>query len=326
MEGQPREGGSSETTEAGPQAVPKVGDPGANSGTRQSATPSNGQSADSSSAPGDGKPSTLAEKAPGASAGSALPDISQDLLKKAAEMRANNLTAADIEQVRKAAEGLLKDLSAKDLTNLANSKEIQQTLEQLARRIDPQQMEQLARQLLSQKEIRDELQAVGKLLLENRQAKETIAGFADKAREIAEEFKKQGYKPGSPPDAKPLDLSGQAADRAGDGSPSTYGQAKSNTTRVLPRGEPLKRMGQSGEVPSPRIKSGNISDLKQEGEPIYGRPNPRSAPARVPYSTAYPGYRREAERSVQRSQVPPRLRTLIRNYFDAINPDAEKHP
>ena len=51
-----------------------------------------------------------------------------------------------------------------------------------------------------------------------------------------------------------------------------------------------------------------------------------SAPARVPYSAAYPGYRRDAERSVQRSQIPPRMRALVRNYFDAINPDAGKHP
>jgi hypothetical protein len=261
---------------------------------------------------------------------STAPSLSQDLLKKAVEMRAGSLTAADIERVRKAAEGLLKDLSAKDLANLANSKEIQQTLEQLARQVDPKQMEQLARQLLSQKEIRDELQAAGKLLMENRQAKETIAGFADKAREIAEQFRKQGFKPGGPPDSfqGPPDLSAEAGHQAGSepGSWTGFGGAKRGYRHANGSAEALRGMGRSGGVAGRSGERNGLVDSKLEGEQIYGSTRPGAAPARVPYSSAYPGYRREAERSVRTSQAPPRLRVLIRNYFDGINPDAEKKP
>jgi hypothetical protein len=262
---------------------------------------------------------------------SAAPTLSQDLLKKAAEMRAGSLTAADIERFRKAAEGLLKDLSAKDLANLASSKEIQQTLQQLARQVDPKQMEQLAQQLLSQKEIRDELQAVGKLLMENRQAKETIAGFADKAREIAEEFQKRGFRPGGPPNSMqaPLDPSGQAGIGASSPPDMGSGEAQRSYGRGNRGAEAVKGMGRSGEMQRRSTPRGGLIDSKAEkpeGEPIYASSRPGAAPARVPYSSAYPGYRREAERTVQRSQVPPRLRVLVRNYFDGINPDAEKRP
>jgi hypothetical protein len=258
---------------------------------------------------------------------STAPDLSQDLLKKAAEMRAGSLTAADIERVRKAAEGLLKDLSAKDLANLANSKEIQQTLEQLARQVDPKQMEQLARQLLSQKEIRDELQAVGKLLMENRQAKETIAGFADKAREIAEQFRKQGFRPGGPPgSAQGLpDPSGEAAG-SGPGSWPGFGEAKRGYRHADGGAEALRGTGRSGLPAGQSGRRNGLNDSRLDGEQIYGSSRPGASPARVPYSSAYPGYRREAERSVRTSQVPPRLRVMIRNYFDGINPDAEKKP
>jgi hypothetical protein len=261
-----------------------------------------------------------------------LPNLSEDLIKKAAEMRADKLTPSDIEQFRKAAEGLLKDLSAKDLVNLANSKEIQQTLQQLARQVDPQQMEQLARQLLSQKEIRDELQAVRKLLMENRQAKETIAGFAEKAKEIAKQFQEQGYKPrGFPNDLdSTMGASKMGTTRGGSGAGNeagsgaggargTYGARRNGS-------EALNGAGRSGQSATQAAKRESNSGWIPEGETIYGRTRPGSAPARVPYFAAYPGYRREAERSVQRSQVPPRLRGLIRNYFDAINPDTTKKP
>jgi hypothetical protein len=262
---------------------------------------------------------------------SAAPNLSQDLLKNAAEMRAGSLTAADIERFRKAAEGLLKDLSAKDLANLASSKEIQQTLQQLARQVDPKQMEQLARQLLSQKEIRDELQAVGKLLMENRQAKETIAGFADTAREIAQEFQKRGLRPGGSPNSMqvPLDPSGQAGIGTGSPPETGLGEAQRSYGRGNRGAEAVKGIGRSGEMQGRSAPRSGLIDSKTEkpeGEPVYGSSRPGAAPARVPYSSAYPGYRREAERTVQRSQVPPRLRVLVRNYFDGINPDAEKRP
>jgi hypothetical protein len=210
---------------------------------------------------------------------------------------------------------------------LANSKEIQQTLQQLARQVDPKQMEQLARQLLSQKEIRDELRAVGKLLAENRQAKEAIAGFADKAREIAKQFQEQGYKPPALPD----DLgSAMGTPRGGLGAGSQRGSGAGGTQRSRTRSgngsETLNGTGNGGGRSDGSGRHVNDNGLNAGDEPVYGRARSGSAPARVPYSAVYPGYRRDAERSVVRSQVPPSMRDLIRNYFDAINPDATRKP
>ena len=313
------QGATNQGTKAGDQVKPDVPAPE----TMASETPQD--------APKDQTKETSLPSGVADALSSAAPNLSQDLLKKAAEMRAGSLTPADIERFRKAAEGLLKDLSAKDLANLASSKEIQQTLEQLARQVDPKQMEQLAQQLLSQKEIRDELQAARKLLMENRQAKETIAGFADKAREIAEEFQKQGFRPGGPPNSMqaPLDPSAQPGIGAGSPPETRLGEAQRSYGPGNRGNEALKGTRRSGEMQNRSVPRSGLIDSKaekQEGEPIYASSRPGAAPARVPYSSAYPGYRREAERTVQRSQVPPRLRVLVRNYFDGINPDVEKRP
>ncbi len=63
---------------------------------------------------------------------------------------------------------------------------------------------------------------------------------------------------------------------------------------------------------------------KPGGEYLFLQAKPGAGAARTPYSSAYPQYRREAERSVERSQVPQHMRSVIRKYFDAINPDANK--
>ena len=71
--------------------------------------------------------------------------------------------------------------------------------------------------------------------------------------------------------------------------------------------------------------SGNLQ-RGSGGEYLYLQSKAGAGAARAPYSSAYPQYRREAERSVERSQVPPRMRSVVRSYFDAINPDAAKKP
>jgi hypothetical protein len=60
------------------------------------------------------------------------------------------------------------------------------------------------------------------------------------------------------------------------------------------------------------------------GEYLYLQSKAGTGAARAPYSAAYPQYRREAERSVQRTQVPPNLRSVVRRYFDAINPESKR--
>ena len=71
--------------------------------------------------------------------------------------------------------------------------------------------------------------------------------------------------------------------------------------------------------------SGNLQ-RGSNGEYLYLQTQAGAGAARAPYSTAYPQYRREAERSVERSQVPAHMRSMVRSYFDAINPDASKKP
>ncbi|HST24012.1 MAG TPA: hypothetical protein VLR90_23110, partial [Blastocatellia bacterium] len=83
----------------------------------------------------------------------------------------------------------------------------------------------------------------------------------------------------------------------------------------------IARTGQGRETKiSGNVQRGN------GGEYLYLKSKAGAGATRAPYSSAYPQYRREAERSVERSQVPPRMRSLVRSYFDAINPDTTKKP
>jgi hypothetical protein len=113
-------------------------------------------------------PGSLAQQA-----AKALPKLSEELLRKAAELRANELKPADIERLRKAAEFL-----AGDLEKIGQSKELQRALQEMARQIKPEQIEQVARELGNQEQLKQELEAAARLLSENQQAKEMVAGLA----------------------------------------------------------------------------------------------------------------------------------------------------
>jgi hypothetical protein len=60
------------------------------------------------------------------------------------------------------------------------------------------------------------------------------------------------------------------------------------------------------------------------GEYLFLQSRSDVGAARAPYSSAYPQYRREAERTVQRSQIPTHMRSVVLRYFEAINPDGKK--
>ncbi len=78
----------------------------------------------------------------------ALPKISADLLKKAAQLRGNQLSPSDIEKLRNAAESL-----ARDLSKIGQSEELQKALKEMAREVKPEQVEEVARQLESQENL-----------------------------------------------------------------------------------------------------------------------------------------------------------------------------
>lgn len=238
----------------------------------------------------------------------ALPKISDELLKKAAEFRANDLSPGDIEKLRKAAE-----LLSRDLAQFGQSRELQQALQEMARRIRPEQIEQVAQALGGQEKLKLELDAAVRLLAENQQAKEMVAGLADQLARIQDEKGQQDNQRG----AGKSDLREQenrARNQAWSGTRGGQGQPPDKS------GAFDKRLDRRGK------ESGLQGKLQKRpgGEYVYLQSKAGTGAARVPYASVYPQYRREAERSVQRTQVPPRLRAVVRKYFDAINPDAKK--
>jgi hypothetical protein len=240
-------------------------------------------------------------------AAKALPQMSQELLKKAAQLRAGELTPEDIKRLAQAAEFL-----ARDLDRIAQSKELQQALEQMARQINPEQLEQVARQLMNQEQLKRELEAAARLMMQNQQAKEMVAGIKQKVDDIAKQFR---GRDGGEREKGPR---GPGGDPARNGKGNAGGDSRLQLGRPSD-GQKLKGQGKESNV------GGNLQ-RGAGGEYLYLQTRAGAGAARAPYSSAYPQYRREAERSVQRSQVPPRMRSVVRSYFDAINPDASKKP
>ena len=251
-------------------------------------------------------PAPIAEQA-----AKALPNMSEELLKKAAELRANELSPADVETLRKAAEFL-----SRDLVQIAQSKELQKALLEMARQIRPEQIEQVARELGNQEKLKQELQAAARLLSENQQAKEIAAGLAEQFARLRDERRRQDNGRQSSGKTEARDEGGA---RAGiQPSPNT----RANRGRASGNLEVASEKQLAGQGRESRLKG----TLRQGsgGEYLYLQSKAGVGAARASYSSAYPHYRREAERSVQRSQVPPNLRSVVRKYFDAINPDAKR--
>lgn len=256
-------------------------------------------------------------------AGKMLPQLSQELLKKAAELRDGKLSPDDIKRLQQSAE-----LLARDLSKIAQSKEMQQMAEQLARQITPEQIEQFARALGNQEQLKRELQAAARLMMENQQAKAMVAGMAQNLAKWGEQFERRDrneirnrMQNGDAPDGQ------QGNARSGRGTPNPEDE---RAGREIARAAG----GLTEKADGPRKPTGQGRDARLSGSPQRGAggeflflksPAVRGA-SRAPYTSAYPQYRREAERSVERSQVPPRLRSVVKSYFDAINPDAAKKP
>jgi hypothetical protein len=249
-------------------------------------------------------PNSLAEQA-----AKALPRMSEELLKKAAELRANELSPADIEKLRKAAETLSRDLAP-----IAQSKELQQALQEMARQIRPEQIEQVARELGNQENLKQEIDAAARLLMENQQAKEMVAGLAGQFARMRDEKRQQDN--GQPSRKSVMrDEETRARNQA---SRSNRGNAGGSPEKLQTAAD--RRLAGEGRDSSVKGKL----QQRSGGEYLYLQSKAGVGAARAPYSSAYPQYRREAERSVQRSQVPTNLRSLVRKYFDAINPDAKR--
>ncbi|MFY9574850.1 MAG: hypothetical protein WAV20_25900 [Blastocatellia bacterium] len=243
-------------------------------------------------------PNSLAEQAV-----KALPKVSDELLKKAAELRARQLSPSDIEKLRQAAAAL-----SGELTQISQSKELQQALQEMARQISPEQIEKVARELAGQEDLKQELEAATRLLMENQQAKEIVAGLAGQLARQKEQMRPQQLNPSR----------GQQGREPGPGDGASLNRRDGERRNVQSANAGGRLTGEGKE------KGLQGKQKVSGGEYLYLQSKAGPGAARAPYSSGYPQYRREAERSVQRSRVPSGLRSVVRKYFDAINPDAKK--
>jgi hypothetical protein len=244
----------------------------------------------------------------------AVPNMSEELLKKAGQLRAGELRPEDIRQLAKAAE-----LLARDLAPIAQSKEFQQAVAQLAKQVDPAQLERVARELMNQESIRREVEAAARLLMQNREAREMAAGIARQLEQMEQR------RPG--PEARRPDNSGRRRPGGDSGTGDRSGDSRGGAGRGSPNGQSERLAADSritGQGKEDKL-SGKLQK-KDGGEYLFLQTRPEVGASRVPYSSAYPRYRREAERSVERSQIPANMRKVVRSYFDRINPDAGKKP
>jgi len=249
-------------------------------------------------------------------AAKALPKLSEELLKKAAQLRANELSPSDIDKLRKAAESL-----SGELAQIAQSKDLQRALQEMARQVTPEQIEQVARELGGQEKLKQELESAVRLLMENQQAKQMVAGLASQFARTRDETRQRNQNQS--------ERQGGKSD-FGTGQSSVGDRGSQNNQKDNPKaaGSPRSRFDASAD--KKLTGQGRESSLQGKlgpgsgGEYLYLQSNAGTGVARAPYSSAYPQYRREAERSVQRTQVPPNLRSVVRKYFDAINPDAKR--
>jgi hypothetical protein len=248
----------------------------------------------------------------------ALPQLSEQLLKKAQELRDGKISAEEIKKLAASAGQL-----AKDLAPIAQSKEFQKSLEEFAKQINPKQLEEVARALMQDEKLQRELRAAAKLLWENRQVKDMVAGLAKTGAEIENDLRKQrgedGLKP--PQDALPIKQQGEPIALNSQGKGSEKGQQKgfSSQGTQAARVESERKLAGQGRAAT---ISGQMQK-KSGGDYVFSGVKPGAGSAKVPYSSAYPQYRRQAERTVERSQVPTQMRSMIRNYFDAINPNGK---
>jgi hypothetical protein len=250
--------------------------------------------------------------------------LSSELMDKAKDLQAGKLSAEEIAKLGQSAAQL-----AKDLAPLAQSKAFQNALEQMAKQIDPQVLEQVARELQKNEQLKKELQAAAKLLVQNQQVKEMIAGFRKMGEEMARE---RGEDPKENLKQKEQALRNQQAEAQNQqitlnakpeadtrgGTPGGYNQPGKGTQTA--RAEQARKL--AGQGKETRF-AGKLQE-RPGGDFVFTNAKPGSGAARVPYSNAYPQYRREAERTVERSRIPSQMRSMVRNYFDAINPDAKK--
>jgi hypothetical protein len=75
--------------------------------------------------------------------------------------------------------------------------------------------------------------------------------------------------------------------------------------------------GDLTRVPGRIRPGGDMVGIEERGAPE------QVAPSRVPYYEVITGYSREAEEALAREEVPPAYRSVVRDYFDALQSGEE---
>src|SRR5437588_9720341 len=146
-------------------------------------------------------------------------------------------------------------------------------------------------------------------MMENQQAKSMVAGMAQNLAKWGEQFDRRDRKGTGnrqPNDGPPDQQQGNL--RNGRGTPNPEDE---RAGRALVRAAG----GLTEKTAGPRQPTGQGRDTRLSGNPqrgaggefLYLKSPAGRGVSRAPYTSAYPQYRREAERSVERTQVPPRL-------------------
>jgi RNA polymerase-interacting CarD/CdnL/TRCF family regulator len=221
--------------------------------------------------------------------------------------QSRSLDASEKQALRDAARQL-----GGELEGLENTEELEAALEALAEGdMSADELEQLARALEDLEAASAEHEAAEHLRAANRAAKQQVAGRGPGERESNDK-------------AGPFAGRGSTNDRTDQEYETESQPSTMESTRDRPdtRGEyearnESERLGAQGA--SARVRGNLQRGAKQTT--LFVQAAPGRAPTMAPYQEAYPRYRRSAERSIERSNVPPERRGVVRDYFDAINPD-----
>jgi hypothetical protein len=220
-----------------------------------------------------------------------------------------------------ALEGTLSDEDAKALREAAGqlgaslegvegAEQLQEALEALAEgEISAEELEALAEAIDGLEARAAAQEAARRLSAANRAAKQRIAGRG---------------APGDEAEAGPFAGRGSTNDREGQAyRPEDEGSTMKDDAGARPdskgdyeakhQSERLDEQGYTSQARGKLQGSGR-------GSSLFVQTAPGKAAATVPYQEAYPRYLRSAERSIERSDVPPEMRDVVRDYFDSINP------
>jgi hypothetical protein len=231
--------------------------------------------------------------------------LSEQAREAAAAAREGTLTSAEKAALQDAARQL-----GSELEGVEGAEALQAALDAIAEGdLSAEELDQLAEALEGAEASAAAQEAAAQLRAANRAAKQGIAGKG----QVVE-------------DGEPGPFAGRGSTNEREGRPYTP-EDKGSTMKDNPDERPDTKGDYEAKYESERLdQQGYTSQARGKlqgsgrGTSLYVQTAPGKAAATVPYQEAYPRYLRSAERSIERSDVPPEMRGVVRDYFDSINP------